>query len=178
MEYIEILKEEEILKLLGNHKRILIIGCVKCTNYSCAYQNNIACFIKNGKDFIPYAVLEEIKRVKKILVQNGKIVFYEIEDSCELDDDKLLKHSINRTEINAILSLTCPAGTIGIMKTVGASVPIIEGVQNIGLIQPFTEKKEDGIYINKKKSTIIKACFEHKKNIDLSLFWEEINSET
>jgi hypothetical protein len=175
--YINIKDDESILKLLEKHRSILIIGCSECTNISLAYKKGEKLMIKSNDNFIPYAIYQETERLKYLLEQNGKLVFIEIEKPCELNDKKLYNNSTNRVDIDAILSLSCMVGTLGILKTVGQSISVIAGADTIGLIQPFIlYDKDKSIHIDKIKSSVVRGNFESLEGIDLKAYWNELNS--
>ncbi len=129
--YSELIQNEEILNILkGRYKKILLIGCGACMNESLAYLHDLPLSVKGEQDeYYPIPVIKELKRIAKMLEENGYEVNYEYlsegsNSRCMIDSTKEICNVSFESKPEIVLVLSCPAGREGI-KTIIKEIPVI-----------------------------------------------------
>lgn len=178
--YSIILPDSTILKRVSGFKSVLIIGCNACLNDSLAFHTDqpLAKIISDGNtsvpDFQPMLIDNELIRIRKLLENSGlstriesMVPVCEISFLTEPFISKLVKLS---TEIEAILSVSCIAGTLALKKQLGKVFKILSATKTLGIFQPskFLDESRKFIYLDKTQSTIIKFNMQQfdKENSD------------
>lgn len=171
--YTEPITQRRIVELTSSFKTILVVGCNFCTNESLAYYRGtyISKIIKNDQNEYsryPFAIHQEIDRIKSILETNGHTVCVwgprddishldECTFICEMDDEEcnsLLMYYV-KTEAEAVLAYCCLAGIEGIKKALCYSAKIIPAVETWGLIQLHPILSGTFIGIDQSKTRVI-----------------------
>jgi hypothetical protein len=177
--YVEIKPYDEILALAAPYQSLLIVACRECTNMSVAYDTGCKLASMNFEAgigcWIPTATQEVTAKIRALLENSGKIVAIQEELPCMLTDQKQSYMSSQRTDVGAIISLACVAGSIGISKTVGDAVPVISGAITSGILQYHIDVTDDALWLNKSKSTLVRFVCPPAESVDLQSYWEYLN---
>jgi len=156
--YSETLKDEDILRILGNrYQNVLVIGCGACMNESLAYRYSLPIF--KGSPDIPYATVLELCRVEKLLADNGYKVetkyYNDINGFYCMTDIAVDSYPTDWTiKQNVILILSCNSGCEGLRLRL-PNANIVRITKLIGGIPYEYLDKGDQRIIIKTESTII-----------------------
>lgn len=166
--YSESIQNDEILNILKNkYKKVLLIGCGACMNESLAYLYDLPLSVKGERDeYYPVPVIKEIKRIAKMLEENGYEVNFEYlpegsNSRCMIDNTKEIYNVSFESKPEVILVLSCPASREGIKTTI-KEIPIINITRQKGFLFYKYETNLDGsrnlikkeskvFYINKEE---------------------------
>jgi hypothetical protein len=166
--YSTILPDSTILKRVNGFKSALIVGCCACLNDSLAFSVDrpLAKVVidenTGATNLLPMLVDEELERIKGLLESNGlstrvesTFPLCEISFVTEEFISKLSEHSAN---VEAIISVSCIAGTLALKKQLGKVFKIVSVTKTQGVFQPSKFLDESGkfIYLDKNQSTIMK----------------------
>jgi hypothetical protein len=162
--YSEMLQDDKIFKSLGGYKRIVIVGCDGCGNDSLALNKNLsqkAIFNSHEGQYraAPDAMLEEANRLKAKLNSDAEDVRIVIAKSlCSHptgDQPAEWIELCHGTE--AVLSLCCSAGVLGIKQSLGKTVKVIPGMKTVGVLYLYRvyDPVKGLICIDKNKSVVI-----------------------
>jgi hypothetical protein len=116
--YSETLNDYQILRMIGRkHKRILVIGCGACMNESLAFKYNIPLYVDNLET--PSATIIELKRIKKMLIDNGYQVEIKYYNSINgfycMTNVSVTEYPLDRScSPDVILVLSCNSGCEGL----------------------------------------------------------------
>lgn len=167
--YSESIQNNEILNILKNkYKNVLLIGCGAYMNESLAYLYDLPLSVKGKRDeYYPVPVIKELKRIAKMLEENGYEVNYEYipegsNSCCMIDNTKEIYNVSFESKPEIVLVLSCPAGREGIKATI-KEIPVIHITKQKGFLFYKYETNLDGsrniikkeskvFYINKEKS--------------------------
>jgi hypothetical protein len=167
------LPDKSIIKALEGTKKVRIIACGLCDNWSLAYHKNQPIYeIKKEGDKTtrtPYSSYIETDRFKKLLKKKG--IESDIEFMPQLciysEDPTILEASrfpwkgndfIERClNSDAILCLGCSATYMGLRRRLGDEFLIVPGLKSIGAIQVQEYMDESGRFVlmNYEDSTVI-----------------------
>jgi hypothetical protein len=179
--FIELKSDKELLAISKPYSRIVIVGCRDCANVSFAYSFGHALatrvFDRGIVTWEPFAIRQVLRSVEELLRSIDLNASVELETPCILTPEKDLYMATNRTDINAILCITCLAGKVGIEKTVGGGVPVLSAVSTVGLIQPYIDGDASCLRVDRKLSTIIRFPAPLPDAVDLSEYWTAVNRE-
>lgn len=152
--YCELVSDSKILNSIAGSKSVVILACTGCANPSIAYQKDLPCekiVVKEKMDTrapahakrLPFAVVEEANRIRNLLESGGtktKVVLWEW--PCEMSSEgvaQLTNSSFSDEELvrvctnaDAIITLMCVEGTLGVRKTLGKSYKIVPGMKSVG----------------------------------------------
>jgi len=159
-----VIEDNMIFEITNNFRNVLIVACGGCINESLAYTNKYPIFKTVNNKTKTYAVHLEAERIYKILVNKGHIV--KVLESSEIKHfeflcirNKIIKFDlydyIGDFKPDIILNLSCGAGTFGIVKSHGESVPIKQITESIGMLSYVYEETTDGQYMVHSKVKII-----------------------
>ena len=166
--YSIVLPDSTILKRVAGLKSVILVGCGACLNDSLAFGNDrplakvISDRVTSPADLLPLLVDEELKRIKRLLENNGlsarvesMVPVCEISFMTEPFISKLAKRS---AEAEAIISLSCSVGTLALIKQLGKVFKIKSATKTLGIFQPskFLDESKEFVYLDKSQSTIIK----------------------
>lgn len=162
--------DQKIIDQLTGSRSALIVGCNHCANISIGYDKDtpifqIATDIKTGnKSAKPVAVVEEAKRLKKLLeshgVKAGIEVFPLICAAVESDDAEVLvpmgfPPSLKDRDVDTVLALTCSSeGLTGVKRIVRDGVKVIPGMRTVGGHEPILgfDAASGNVYVDRYKS--------------------------
>lgn len=152
--YVELVSNSKILNSVAGSKSVVILACTGCANPSIAYQKDLPCekmVVKERMDTrapahakrLPFAVVKEATRIRNLLESKGtktKVVLWEwpcsmsSEAVAQLTDSSFSDEELVRmcTNADAIITLTCIEGTLGVRKTLGKSSKIVPGMKTVG----------------------------------------------
>jgi hypothetical protein len=162
--YSVMLSDDHLIKSLQNFNQIVILGCGGCANDSLAYDNDIPLLanfdpLKEQYRPEPDAILTEAKRLKTLLENYNKTVLISIGmHLCSTCTGDKLEEWINicrNTE--AVLTLSCVAGTIGVKIPLKKTVKVIPGMKTLGVLycHNIFDPVKGMINIDKKKSIFV-----------------------
>jgi hypothetical protein len=175
MIFAELAPELRILQAARDFRSILIVACPVCANLSIAYERNLPAYERridgaSGEStFLPIAITSVANYLKTLLEGRGikaRIAMHRA--PCLLADDEELaklfndgvtipKLAVRGEGPDAILSLSCTVGTLGLKKHLGESAKVIPAMKSTGIGQfnvVFDETKRFA-RVNKESSTII-----------------------
>jgi len=152
------------------------MGCRACANYSAAYDQNLPVYEKtidpasDEVKYVPYAIVEEGNQLRTFFERQGfKTDFELIRPPCTSSNDIRVPENFGGGELaapdyaeryakyDAVISMCCASGTLGLRRRLGKAVQVIPGRETIGLGQivfKFDDAQEY-IYVDKQASTII-----------------------
>ncbi len=159
--YSETIQNDEILNILKHRcKKVLLIGCGACMNESLAYLHDLPLSVKGEREeYYPIPVIKELKRIAKMLEENGYEVNYEYlaegsNSRCMIDSTKEIYNVSYESKPEMILVLSCPAGREGIKSTI-KDTPVINITRQKGFLFYKYETNLDGSRnIIKKESKV------------------------
>lgn len=170
--YSVLLPDSKILRRVAGFKSVVIAGCVFCANSSIAYDKGIP-FSRvlvdenTGRTVqVPVAVMEESKRLKALLESNdidvrGEVLLVPcvVPPQMQPADLELAEHCTNA---DAVVTLCCSGGTLGIKTRLGKTVKIIPGMRSVGISLSYTvfDETKEFIYVDKSRSKIIRMLKE------------------
>lgn len=153
--------ESSIIKALEGAKKVRIMGCGFCDNWSLAYhQNQPVKEIKKEGDKItttPYALTQHVTNLKKQLEEKNIETEYErIPMLCTYTEDPASSEFYQNSpwtqrgfvdrcnESDAVLCLGCSAALMGLRRRLGDSVKLVPGLRTVGALQIQTYLDESG----------------------------------
>ena len=166
--YSSMRSDADILREITGLKSVVIVSCSSCANTSVAYDkdlpvNRIITNKETGRvQTVPVAIVEEAKRLKTLFENNGITTTCEIFSApCVISDDvvvdqaELLKHC---NEADAVVTLFCPSGIMGLMKLIRKETKIVPGMKTQGLWQryTYTDAATGLMYIDRARFAIIR----------------------
>jgi hypothetical protein len=166
--YSNMLTDEKILSLVGNLKSVVILGCEGCANISVAYDRDIPMGkiivdANTGRNkTVPTAILVEANRLKSLLEAQGLDVRVEtrsglcnMSDETSGDDLGLTKAC---ADLDGVLLLSCPAGSVGVRKRAGKNVKILPAMKTVGVFQRYltTDNQKGLVFVDRNKSAMIR----------------------
>ena len=176
MIFSKILNETTLLERVQRHRSLLFMGCRSCANYSAAYEKNLPLYAKtidpttNEVKYEPYAIVEEANQLGIFFKRHGYETHFElIRPPCTSSNDIRVPEKLGGGEhaspdfaeryakYDAVISLCCASGTVGLRKQLGTTVQIISGRDTIGMghiVYKFDDA-QDYIYVDQQASTII-----------------------
>jgi hypothetical protein len=166
--YSIVLPDSTILKRVAGLKSVIIVGCGACLNDSLSFSTErplarvISDRVTSPADFMPLLVDEELKRIKKLLENNGLSAEVEcMAPLCEISfmTEPFISELAKRSaEAEAIISLSCSVGTLALIKQLGKVFRIKAATKTLGVFQPskFLDESKEFVFLDKSKSTIIK----------------------
>lgn len=117
--YTEGLSDKELLEKVEGSKRILIVGCGVCTNFSLNLMEGAKEPLKSifGK---PYSLIKEIERVKKLLTDKNYLVdsVYTKSYLCVIKDKNNAKLRTASEGHDAVLVMSCNAGAKAVSNVI------------------------------------------------------------
>jgi hypothetical protein len=162
--YSIMLPDEHLLKSIQSYSEIVILGCGGCSNDSLAYVNcasQKARFEAQNQQYRtePEAVLSEAKRLKSVFEKYNKNVQIAIGmhlcSSCTGDKPEDWLKICQDAE--AVLTLSCVAGTVGAKALINKGIKVIPGMKTIGVLYShhildpvsglITLDKEKSVYV-------------------------------
>jgi len=172
--YVELLPDSKILSSVTGFESVLILGCRGCANACIAYQKNLPCdkLLTDKKTNIrkrsAYAIVKESNRIKNLL-ESIKIEANVKVWKCPAWDlfipssgvrslfpyEELIKTCSNA---DAVVTLCCSSGTLGVKKALGKSFKVIPGMKTLGWVYFHFIVDESGqfVLIDKDESVITK----------------------
>lgn len=166
--YSIMLPDSTILKRVAGLKSVLIVGCKGCINDSLAFGTDYPVGkVVVDKDiveavYLPTLIDEELKRLKKLLENNGMSVEIEIMNVlCEISfrTEPIISKLVKRcAEVNAILSVSCILGTLALKKQLAKACKIASATKTLGIFQPtkFLDESNKFVYLDGNCSKIIR----------------------
>jgi hypothetical protein len=165
--YLVMVPDSKIAKQTTGMKSVVIAGCLACANDSLGYDKDyplakIAVDKDTGKAAeMPASVVAEANRLKELLESKG--VSAEIQmrfGMCILPHDResSMAELVDRcSKADAIITLCCPGGTLGLKKCLTQAARIVPGMKAEGIIQISKTLDEAGglVYVDKDQSTTI-----------------------
>ena len=166
--YVVVLSDSKIIDRLAGFKSVVVFGCPGCANFSIAYDNGIPLarimVDKNTGETVrePVAIMEEANRLKTLLESKGTNVRAEIWPGgpCFQRAEKepaYLELADPCTDAEAVITLCCVRGTLGIKGRLGKTAKIISGMRTVGVFQACTtiDEEKGFVCIDKSKSKMI-----------------------
>jgi hypothetical protein len=166
--YSIMLPDSTILKRVAGLKSVLIVGCKGCINDSLAFDTgHPAGKVVVDKDmvedaYLPTRIDEELKRLKKLLENNGVSAETEVMDLlCEISfktEPMISKLAKRCAEVNAILSVSCAVGTLALKKQLAKACKVASATKTLGVFQPtkFLDESNKFVYVDRNHSKIIR----------------------
>lgn len=167
--------ESIILKAIEGAKKVRIIGCGLCDNWSLAYlkKQPVNEIMKRGDKTIrvPYSLSLEANHYKKLLEEKDVECDIEfIPMLCQYSTDPdLLEMSGNAPwtrsdfvdrckDSDAVLCFGCGASFMGLKKRVGDDVKVVPGLRSVGAlqIQTYMDESKKFIMLDREGSTVIR----------------------
>jgi hypothetical protein len=149
--------DDKILQRIKGFKSVVIFGCEGCANDSIAYDKGyplaeIITDEKTGKEkYLPVAMIKETNRLKELF--ESKSISTKIEllfAICDISPEKmnqiddLIKNCSN---VEAVISLTCPGGIISLKKILPKSIKLIPAMKTLGIFHTYRILDESGHFI-------------------------------
>ncbi|MCW4041861.1 MAG: hypothetical protein NWE83_14060 [Candidatus Bathyarchaeota archaeon] len=175
MIYSKSLTENKLLERAQGHQSLIFMGCRACANYSVTYDKNLPVYEKtidpasDEVKYVPYAIVEEGNQLKTFFERQGfKTEFELIRPPCTSSNDIRVPENFGGGEqaspdfaeryakYNAVISLCCASGTLGLRKKLGKTLKVIQGRETIGMGQIVfkSDDEQEYIYVDKQASTI------------------------
>jgi len=166
--YSVLLPDSKILRRVAGFKSVAILGCPVCANSSIAYDKDIplsrVLLNKNTGETVraPVAIMEEANRLKTLLESKGTNVRVEVpfmpcvvSVEREQADRELAERC---SQVEAVVTLCCAGGTLGIKRRLGKTVKVIPGMRTAGLslIYAVFDEATGFIYMDKNRSKMIR----------------------
>ena len=159
---------QKILDSLKDSKTALIVGCANCANISVGHDKNLPIYhistdektgIKSSK---PVAIVEEAKRLQRILKTHGVKADIEVNPSyCSpwTDQTELLgplgyPPDLKDRGVDAVVALTCSEGLKGVNKRVKGGVNVVWGMRTVGGHEPVLrfDAASGDVFVDEAKS--------------------------
>ncbi|MBN1368331.1 MAG: hypothetical protein JW967_10445 [Dehalococcoidales bacterium] len=162
--YTVMLPDEIIIKAIEDFTNIVVIGCAGCANESLAYdkdQPQKAVFDKFFGQYMPApdAITQEASRLANIFKNKGKDARIAISMvPCSYSNNgRPAKWKSICSDAEAVVTLCCVAGTVGIKTHLEKSVNIIPGMKTVGVhyCHKIYDSAKGMIYIDKNNSKFI-----------------------
>ncbi len=161
--------DEKILEQLKSSKSTLIVGCANCANISIAHDKNKPVYKmtpnkKSGKlTYKPVAILEEAKRLQKLLKSKGMEADTETSrffycapwsEQSEILDPLGYPPLYRDRGVDSVVVLTCSEGLKGMNKRVNEGVKVVWGMRTIGGHEPVLsyDSKNGFVSVDEAKS--------------------------
>ena len=162
--------DQKIMDSLDGSRSALIVGCTHCANISIGYDKNIPIFRiitdkKTGKRSAePVAVVEEAKRLKKLLKNRGVKADIEVQPlicaTIESEDADILVPMgfppyLKDRDIDAVLALTCTGeGLTGVKRRMRKDVKVVAGMRTVGGHEPVLrfDAESGHVFVDRDKS--------------------------
>jgi hypothetical protein len=173
--FVRLIPDSKVIKASEDFSSVAIAGCSGCANISMAYAKDqpisrITIDETTGKPKrLPYALLEQIGHLKKLLQEKGvKVTTETIRGMCMDTDDseyaKLLEDpswtdSLKErcANVEAFITLCCSGGVFCLKQQLGKDIKIIPGMRDAGTWQVLSvlDEKKEFVLIDRDKSTVI-----------------------
>ncbi len=174
--FVRLIPDSKVVKAAEDFSSVAIVGCSGCANHSIAHEKDqpvskITTDETTGKPKkLPYAILEQTDRLKKLLEDKGVNVTTETimglcmaTDDSELSElhgnpgwaDQGLKERCANSE--AFITLSCSGGVFGLKQRLGKDIKIIPGMRDAGTFMSFLalDEKKEFVLIDRDRSTVI-----------------------
>ena len=174
--FVSLIPDSKIIKSAEDFSSVAIVGCSGCANHSIAHEKDqplskIITDETTGKPRrLPYAMLEQTGRLKKLLEDKGVNVITEIimgpcmaTDDGEISElyrnpswaDQGFKERCANSE--AFITLCCSGGVFGLRQRLGEDIRIVPGLRDAGTFQSFLvfDEKKEFVLIDRDRSTVI-----------------------
>jgi len=170
--YSVVLSDSKILDRVTGIESVVVVGCAFCANFSIAYDKGIPLSRvlvdeNTGRTVrAPVAIMEESNRLKALFESNGINVRGEVllvpcivPPEMQPADLELAEHC---TDADAVVTLCCSGGTLGIKTRLGKTVKIIPGMRTVGVSLSYTvfDEAKEYVYMDKSRSKIIRMSKE------------------
>ena len=173
--FVRLIPDSKIIKSAERFSSVAIVGCSGCANISIAYEKDqpvsqITTDETTGKPKeLPYALLEQTGRLKKLLEDKGVNVITEIIlGPCGAVNSELseLRGWGNPTwagfnercaNTEAFIPLCCSGGVFGLRQQLGKDIKIVPGMRDAGTWQAVMtlDEKKEFVLIDRDRSTVI-----------------------
>jgi hypothetical protein len=175
MIFSKLLNETTLLERVQGHRSLIFMGCRSCANYSAAYEKNLPLYEKTidpateEVNYVPYAIVEEANQLGKFFERHGYETNFElIRPPCTSSNDIRVPEKLGGGEYaspdfaeryakyDAVISLCCASGTVGLRKRLGKTIQVIPGRDTIGMghiVYKFDDAQKY-IYVDQQASTI------------------------
>ncbi len=173
--FVRLIPDSKVIKAAEDFKSVAIAGCSGCANISMAYEKDqpisrITIDETTGKPKrLPYALLEQIGHLKKLLEEKGVNVATEtFMGMCmDTDDSEYVKmfEAPSWTDgleercanVEAFITLCCSGGVFCMKQKLGKDTKIIPGMRDAGTWQVLSvlDEKKEFVLIDRDKSTVI-----------------------
>ena len=171
-----LIPDSKIFEEVAGFKSVVILGCTACANASIAYEKNVpmsmASVDKNtGRTtWLPIAMMEEANRLKSLLDSSGIHVKVEMwPPLCTATHNRELPSGMGGdkwadpeladccADAEAVITLCCAGGALGVKKRLGKAVKIIPGMRTIGLSHIYftLDETKEFVRVDKDRSTVI-----------------------
>jgi len=173
--FVRLIPDSKVIKAAEDFTSVAIVGCAGCANISMAYEKDqpvhrITIDETTGKPKrLPYALLEQIGHLKKLLEEKGANVTTEISGGMCMDtEDSELSKLLGKpswagrlkercANVEAFITLCCSGGVFCMRQRLGKDIKIIPGMRDAGTWQMLTklDEKKEFIVIDRDRFTVI-----------------------
>ena len=167
--YSVLLPDAKTVGRVADCKSVAIVGCTVCANSSIAFDREVP-LAKLTVDEATgettseaVAVAEEAKRLKSLLEENGTNATVELlPGPCVLSAEREMADAelVGRcADAEAVVTLCCAGGTLGVERRLGKTVRIIPGMKTVGSSLSYTvvDKTTGLVYMDKAKCKMIRV---------------------
>ncbi len=174
--FVRLIPDSKVIKSAEEFSSVAIVGCSGCANQSIAHEKDqpvskITTDETTGKPkWLPYALLEQTDRLKKLLEDKGVNVMTEIvmgmcmgTDDGEISTlyrnpswaDPDFKERCANSE--AFITLCCSGGVFGLRQRLGKDIRIVPGMRDAGTWQSFLvlDEKKEFVLLDRDRSIVI-----------------------
>jgi len=139
--YLELIKDDRFIEITKDYNSILIIACPGCPNESLAHLKSVPLtkdptITKNQTETEHYAINQEVRRLSKMLQEQGLFVENEVLDDkylCLLNENDCIRLRNIIPRCDAVLILGCPAAFEGMKRIIGESSHVLLGMRSVAL---------------------------------------------
>lgn len=167
--YSVLLPDSKILERVAGFESVVIVGCTVCANSSIAFDKNLTLArvvvdkVTGETTRQSVAVVEEAERLKRLLEEKGIEASVGIMPGpCALSAEREAADAelVNRwADAEAVLTLCCAGGTLGIEKLLAKRAKTISGMRTVGSSFSYTvlDEKKGLVYMDREKSKMIRV---------------------
>ena len=137
MVYLESRSEKDVVSDIGKCKRIGIVGCPQCANFSFSLKNDLPCYKITPAGIKAVSTRDKIDSLMVLLKGKGIAAKFWLPSFpfgiCSLNAIKRKQLFKACQDVDMIISLTCEGGKKNIEDILGGT-PVVEGMNAKGLI--------------------------------------------
>ena len=137
MVYLESRNDKDVVSDIGKCKRVCIVGCPQCANFSFSLKNNLPCYKITPVGIKAVSTKDKIDSLMELLRAKGIAAKFWLPSFpfgiCSLNAIKRKQLFAACQDVYMIISLTCEGGKRNIEDILGG-MPVVEGMNAKGLI--------------------------------------------